>query len=80
MLRKEVLKTEETRGGVEMAANNTYDATVECLEKLHRVVCPECPKVSEKFQRKWCPTCTRTVSNDVLGGLSKRPWFEAISS
>jgi len=61
-------------------ANNAYDKTVECLEKLHRVVCPECPKVSEKFQQKWCPTCTRTVGYDVLEGLSKRPWFEAISS
>jgi len=61
-------------------ANNTYDATMECLEKLHRVVCPECPKAYKKFQEKWCRTCTRTVGYDVLEGLNKRPWFEAISS
>jgi hypothetical protein len=56
--------------------NNTYDATVECLEKLHRVGCPECPKVSEKFQQKWCPTCTRRVGYAVLERLSKEPWFD----
>jgi predicted amidophosphoribosyltransferase len=57
---------------------NTYEATVECIERLHRVVCLECPNMPEKFKQKWCPTCTRTLKyEDVLEEISKEPWFEA---
>jgi len=56
---------------------NAYEATLECLEMLHRTVCPECPNMPEKFKRKCCSTCTRTVGyKDVLKELSKKPWFE----
>ena len=62
-------------------AKNTYDATIECLGMLHRIVCPQCPKVYKKFEEKWCPTCTRRVGYAAaLDGLSKKPWFDARSS
>jgi hypothetical protein len=59
-------------------AKNAYEATVECLERIHRVVCLKCPNMSEEFKLKWCPTCTRTLKyKDVLEEISEAPWFEA---
>jgi hypothetical protein len=58
-------------------ADNTFDTTVKCCERLHRVVCPKCPNMSEEFKEKWCLICTRTIGYGVFEGLNKRPWLKA---
>lgn len=56
-------------------ANNTKEATIECLEKLHFTTCPSCPSSPKEFKDKFCPTCTRTIGyEELLKDVSDVPW------